>query len=312
VASVAASANQDAIAPYVEAAAKGLSSASDLQAAAATGLQSEAELHAALQQQRRADLLRDSANQGLLDNIDAEFDELISAIFNSRATGACLFIIGKLNSLFALIIRAIGAGLGFAIKYPKLALLLIGLAYLQSSTCAFIINKTIKFVWWITTYLFGMTTAGQKIAGFIRQIIGIYKWCQASGMDSFAKFQQLVEAVAELQRNMGNITEGIAELRRLAASLGISVEELMQIILSMQSTFGQPASGSGVGRIIWDMLGGIAVPVVMERLGAGAAAAGPGLLGNGMGGGKRKPKSKTSKKRKSKSNKKGKTKTRRR
>jgi hypothetical protein len=92
----------------------------------------------------------------------------------------------------------------------------------------------------------------------------------------------------------------------------------MQIILSMQSTFGQSAPGSGVGRVIWDMLGGIAVPIVMERLGAGAAAAGPGLLVNGMGGGKRKSKtnkkrkSKTNKKRKSKSNKKGKTKTRRR
>jgi len=268
------------------------------------------------QLRQQADLLRDQANQGLLDNIDNEFNELIYEIFNGGAARGCLFIISKLNSLFALIISAIGKGLGFAIKYPKLALLLIGLAYLQSSTCAFIINKTIKFVWWITTYLFGMTTAGQKIAGFIRQIIGIYKWCEASGIDSFAKFQQLVEAVAELQKNMGSITDGIAELRRLAASLGISVEELMQIILSMQSTFGQPAPGSGVGRIIWDMLGGIAVPVVMERLGAGAAAAGPGLLGNGMGGGKRKKtrknKPKTSKKRKSKSNKKGKTKTRRR
>lgn len=316
-ASVAASANQDAIAPYVEAAAKGLSSVSDLQAAAATGLQSEAELHAALQQQQQrqqAALLRNSENQRLLDNIDAEFDELITAIFNSRTIGACLSIISKLNNLFALIIRAIGAGLGFAIKYPKLALLLIVLAYLQSSTCAFIINKTIKFVWWITTYLFGMTTAGQKIAGFVRQIIGVYQWCVANGRDSFVKFQQLVEAVAELQKNMGSITDGIAELRRLAASLGISVEELMQIILSMQSTFGQPATGSGVGQTMWNMLGHFA-----SGAGSGAAQA---LLGNGAGpggfpqlrpgGGKRKPKSKTNKKRKSKSNKKGKTKTRRR
>ena len=314
-ASVAASANQVAIAPYVAAAVGSLQSASGLQAAAVEGLQSEVALHAALQPQQlrqQAALLEDQANQGLLDNIDNEFDELIYEIFNSGAARGCLFIISKLNSLFARIISAIGKGLGFAIKYPKLALLLIGLAYLQSSTCAFIINKTIKFVWWITTYLFGMTTAGQKIAGFIRQIIGIYKWCEASGMDSFAKFQQLVEAVADLQKNMGSITEGIAELRRLAASLGISVEELMQIIISMQSTFSQPAPGSGVSRIIWDMLGGIAVPVVMERLGAGAAAAGPGMIG--MGGGKRKKtrKSKTNKKRKSKSNKKGKTKTRRR
>ena len=315
-ASVAASANQVAIAPYVAAAVGSLQSASGLQAAAVEGLQSEVALHAALQpqQQRQAALLRNPENQGLLDNIDNEFNELISEIFNSGAAKGCLFIIRRLNSLFALIISAIGKGLGFAIKYPKLALLLIGLAYLQSSTCASIINKTIKFIWWITTYLFGMTTAGQKIAGFIRQIIGIYKWCEASGMDSFAKFQQLVEAVADLQKNMGSITEGIAELRRLAASLGISVEELMQIIISMQSTFSQPAPGSGVSRIIWDMLGNVAVPVVLERLGAGAAAAGPRALG--MGGGKRKKtrksKSKTNKKRKSKSNKKGKTKTRRR
>ena len=281
------------------AAAPDIAAAEAAAPAIASGLQPQ-------QLRQQAALLRNPENQGLLDNIDNEFNELIYEIFNSRATGSCLFIIRKLNSLFALIIRAIGAGLGFAIKYPKLALLLIGLAYLQSSTCAFIINKTIKFVWWITTYLFGMTTAGQKIAGFIRQIIGIYKWCEASGMDSFAKFQQLVEAVADLKNGVAVIAQRIEELRALAASLGISLEDLMQIIISMQSTFSQPAPGSGVSRIIWDMLGGIAVPVVMERLGAGAAAAGPGLLGNGMGGGKRK---KTSKKRKSKTNKKRKTKS---
>ena len=157
-----------------------------------------------------------------------------------------------------------------------------------------------------------MTTAGQKIAGFIRQIIGVYQWCVENGKDSFEKFQELVRAVTDLQTNVHAISDRIKELKDLAASLGISVEELMQIIISMQSTFSQPAPGSGVSRIIWDMLGGIAVPVVMERLGAGAAAAGPGMIG--MGGGKRKKtrKSKTNKKRKSKSNKKGKTKTRRR
>jgi hypothetical protein len=96
----------------------------------------------------------------------------------------------------------------------------------------------------------------------------------------------------------------------------MDLEDLMQIIISMNNAFGQPAPGSGTGQAIWNLIGqfanGAGSGAVHALLGNGAGVAGPLRLN--PGGGKRKPKSKTktNKKRKSKSNKKGKTKTRRR
>jgi len=295
-------------------------------AASAANAAADDALQGALQAQvdEQNELLSYSENQTLLGDIDREFDELMSEIFNSRAAGACLFIIRKLNTLFGLLIRAIGAGLGFAIKYPKLALILMGLAYLQSSTCAFIINKTIKFVWWITSYLFGMTTAGQKIGQFINGIIAVYNWCIENGIEGYTGFMTEFNRLVALAEN---IQSNIDELKRIAESLGIDITELVQIVLSMRNAFGSgagpvPTVPTGAGQVVLDMLGQFA-----NGLGRGAGAAaltrgGPLMLQ--PGGGKRKKtrktksktnkkrKSKTNKKRKSKSNKKGKTKTRRR
>jgi len=258
-------------------------------------------------------LLRVPGNQRLLDNIDAEFDALTRDILNSTiaevASRSCLFIIRRLNNLFGLIIRAIGAGLGFAIKYPKLALILMCLAYLQSSTCAFIINKTIKFVWWITSYLFGMTTAGQKIGQFIEGIVAVYNWLSVNGVNTFEQFMAKLNYLVELAEN---IQANMDALKAIADSLKIDLADLVQIILSMRDMFG--SSTPGVRQTMWNMIGHFA-----SGAGSGATQA---LLGNGAGpggfarlqpgGGKRKSKTKTNKKRKSKSNKKGKTKTRRR
>ena len=251
----------------------------------------------------------------MLINIDAAYDELMTDILNNPKTKLTLDvssrIIRTLYRLVGLIMTAIGKGLGLAINYPKLAILIIGLGYLQYPLFARIVNFTVGSVWTILQYFIGMTRAGQTIAGFVRQIVGVYDWCKESGMDSFVKFQQLVAAVADLQANMSAISERINELKELAAKLGMSVEDLMQIIISMNNAFGQSASGSGRGEALWNLIGQFA-----NGAGAGTVQA---LLGNGAGpgvprlrGAIGKSKSKTNKKRKSKSNKKRKTKTRRR
>jgi hypothetical protein len=157
-----------------------------------------------------------------------------------------------------------------------------------------------------------MTTAGQKIGQFIEGIVAVYNWLSVNGLN---RINELLETLQGIKDAADDIRESIESLKRMAEGLGLSLEDLIQIVMSMQSTFGAgPAPTPGAGQAIWGMLGQFA-----NGAGAGAAQA---LLGNGAGaagfprlqpgGGKRKPKSKTNKKRKSKSNKKGKTKTRRR
>jgi hypothetical protein len=251
-------------------------------------------------------LLTQEQKTRMLIDIDAAYDELMTDILNNPKTKLTLDvssrIIRTLYRLVGLIMTAIGKGLGLAINYPKLAILIIGLGYLQYPLFARIVNFTVGSVWTILQYFIGMTRAGQTIAGFVRQIVGVYQWCVENGADSFAKFQQLVDIAKGLK-------EGLDELKALAAKLGISVNELVQIIISMNNAFGQSAPGSGRGEALWNLIGQFA-----NGAGAGTVQA---LLGNGAGpgvprlrGARGKSKTKTNKKRKS--NKKGKTKTRRR
>ena len=246
--------------------------------------------------------------------IDIEIDGLLSDIAGT-SRDVCSNLISKLNTLIKKIITvtrySVKFGIEFSIAYPKLALILIGLAYLQYPLCARVINATVSCMWFITSYLLRTTTSGKKIANFVNGIIIVYDWLKTNGLD---RISDLLVALDEIHRGVKRINANIQALHELAERLGIDITELIQIVMSMQSTFGgarEPASGP-VSQFFWNMLGNVAVPVVLERLGAGAAAAGPGMLG--MGGGKRKKtrKSKTNKKRKSKSNKNRKTKTRRR
>jgi hypothetical protein len=263
--------------------------------------------------EQQSEVLGREGNQGLLDNIDAEFDALMNDIINSQTAGflvdASSKIIKRVYQLVGLIMTAIGKGLGFAIKYPKLAILIIGLGYLQYPLFARIVNFTVGSVWTILQYLFGMTTAGRKIGQFIKGIVAVYNWLKENGLENI---NVLLETLRQIQAGVSEINESIKKLNDLAESLGLSIEDLIQIVISLQSTFGTGTTPTpGAGQAIWNLIGQFATGA-----GSGAAQAllGNGVprLGNGMGGGKRKPKSKTNKKRKSKSNKKGKTKTRRR
>ena len=257
--------------------------------------------------EQQSEVLRDEGNQGLLDKIDAEFDALMNDIINSSAVSTLVSITGKVYKLVELIMTAIGRGLGFAIKYPKLAILIIGLGYLQYPLFARIVNFTVGSVWTILQYLFGMTTAGQKIGQFINGIMRVYTWCSENGVATFEQFMAKLNYLVGLAENA---ERNLAELKEMAKNLGLSLEDLIQIIISMRDTFSSPTTGAG--QALWTMLGQFA-----SGAGSGAAQA---LLGNGAGAagfpriqpGGGKSKSKTNKKRKSKSNKKGKTKTRRR
>jgi hypothetical protein len=259
--------------------------------------------------EQQIEVLGREGNQGLLDNIDAEFDALMNDIINSSAVSTLVSITGKVYKLVELIMTAIGRGLGFAIKYPKLAILIIGLGYLQYPLFARIVNFTVGSVWTILQYLFGMTTAGQKIGQFINGIMRVYTWCSENGVATFEQFMAKLNYLVGLAEN---IQENMDALKAIADKLGVDLADLIQIIISMRDTFSSPTPGAG--HALWNMLGQFA-----SGAGSGAAQA---LLGNGAGaagfprlqpgGGKRKTKSKTNKKRKSKSNKKGKTKTRRR
>jgi hypothetical protein len=147
-----------------------------------------------------------------------------------------------------------------------------------------LIGRTLKI-------LLGMTTAGQKIFAFIAKICKIIEWCNTVGVEGitagYKSFMQLVAAVNDMHNKMNKIEEW-------AKSIGISPEDLIQIILSMQSAgFGGPPPSSPMTEAMWRMLTGIA-PVALQ---AALGAQGRGPQGRiGMGGSKKKRKNRKRKK----------------
>jgi len=240
-----------------------------------------------------------SSHKGLLDDIDTEFNDLIRDIANSGIDRVCGFFMRKLLRLLNLILKALALGLGFAIKWPKLSLIILLFLYLQSSTCAFIIKGALVLIGRTLKILLGMTTAGQKIFAFIAKIGKIIEWCNTVGVDGIAagydSFNQLVEAVNNISSQVDTIVDNMNKIKEWADSIGISPEDLIQIILSMQNAgFGGQSPSSPMTEAMWRMLTGI-VPVAFQAvLGAQPGRAPQDLLR--MGGSKKKRKNRKRKK----------------
>ena len=239
-----------------------------------------------------------------LDNqIDDAFNELMDIINRSLGRGVRATwwaLLTGLNKLLGLIAQALRSGATFAFYYPKITIILLGFAYIQSPFCAFLIRKTLGFAWWVFTTLGSMTTGGQRIAAgydkmilFITRAAEIIDWCRETGIVTLVQFNELIA--------------NIDQLKAMADALKIDQAELLQILLALSEAFGaNAAAGAAAGaapsflarileRVGVEVVGNVAVPLVLGRIGA---AANQGLLTGGRG--KRKNKKKNTRKNKKK------------
>jgi len=231
--------------------------------------------------------------------IDAAFNELMAVINTSLASGVTLTwwaLLTGLNKLLRLIAQALKSGATFAWYYPKITMVILGFAYLQSPFCAFLIRKTLGFAWWVLTTVGSMTTGGQAIAAgydkmiiFITRAAEIIDWCREKGIVTLEQFNALIA-------NVNRLTE-------MADALKIDQAELLQILLALSEAFGANAAAGAapsflasiLQRVGMQVAGDVVVPLVLGRIGA---AANQGLLM--AGGGKRKNRKKNTRKKNTK------------
>ena len=182
------------------------------------------------------------------------------------------------KQLLRLVLKASWKGINFSITYPKISALLLALACIQWPAVAKAVQYLTGGIWFIIKLTFSQTTVYAKITQYITLIIETYQWCRDRGISSFETLREQLTAISE---TLETITDSIKALEELAKKLGVSLEDLIQMMLSLQNTFGAEA-GAGAQQTGWTLFERIAGQFA-GGVGNGAGAAAAMALGNGFG-----------------------------
>ena len=182
------------------------------------------------------------------------------------------------KQLLRLVLKASWQGINFSITYPKISAILLALACIQWPAVAKAVQYLTGGIWFIIKLTFSQTIVYEKITQYTKLIIETYQWCRDRGISSFETLREQLTAISE---TLKTITDSIKALEKIAEKLGVSLQELIQMMLSLQNTF-EAGAGAGAQQTGWTLFERIAGQFA-GGVGNGAGAAAAMALGNGFG-----------------------------